>query len=240
MRTIVMLQSILLLALACGCSEKRQETAAVYRVQSVAIAPVLNMSGSDAIDTLHITDILFSELQQDEHISVVPVNRVLQVLARNNRRQVDSPQEAISLAEQLQVDGVLVVAVTEYQPYYPPLIGIAAQLYSPRPQRYGSLDVSLTTRQARPFAVSMYGDRSLWPVAHFQKVYNASRQDVRQAVKEYAELRNADESPYGWEQYIRSQEQYVRFVARQALLSTLSDPGQASPGGQRYTSAVQE
>ena len=99
---------------------------------TIAVAPALNVSGSGHLDPNAIADLMASELSYVADIEVIPVNRVLAVLADQGRTRVESPGHAWQIAEVLGADGILVFAVTEYDAYDPPVVGIASQLYGRR------------------------------------------------------------------------------------------------------------
>ena len=58
---------------------------------------------------------------------------------------------------------------------------------------------------------------SLTPLGQIQKVYNATHDDVVSDVKHYARSRDAGDSPYGWQEYLKVQTQYLRFCWHDAL-----------------------
>ena len=113
-----------------GCSPpKRVEPALVVKPElgpmTIAVAPALNLSGTTDFDPERFADLMASELSYFEGISVVPVSRVLSVLAAQGAEGVESPTHALELVRLLGADAILVFAVTEYGPYDPPSIGIS-------------------------------------------------------------------------------------------------------------------
>ena len=206
------LAAIWILLAAVGCSQTSEpETAWVAQAPPtsiVAVAPALNFSGSSEFDPVQVADLFASELSQTPGIGVVGVSRVLAVLAGQGVDRIQSPEHALEVAERLGADGIVVFAVTEYDPYTP-IVGIAAQLYGrqrPGPQ----LDPVVTSRMARPFPV--ISDREKWrPWAQSQRTFNAEYEDVQCDVRKYAKTRNAGDSPHGWKKYLVSQQWFLRF-----------------------------
>ena len=47
---------------------------------------------------------------------------------------VETPQDALDLAGELGADATLVAAITEYQPYDPPIVGVVMQWYARGPR----------------------------------------------------------------------------------------------------------
>ncbi len=193
---------------------------------TVAVAPALNLSGSPDFDPERVADLMASELGNVDGIDVIPVSRVLAVLARQGQREVGSPEHALDICRALGADAILVFAVTEYDPYDPPIIGITAQLYGHTRLGRGQSQVYpvLVSRQPRPQPGS---ERRPWPVgqplAQAQQVFNAAHQHVGRQVRRFAQRRGAGQSPFGWRLYLASQEHYLRFCCA-AVIETLVGP----------------
>lgn len=206
----------------CGSPEGNRITQWDRRPGSLwVVAPVLNLSGSRDIDVLAATDIAVSELSQLRGGGVLPTNRVLSVLASMGLQEVRTPEEAAELASRSGAEAVVVLAITEYDPYDPPTVGLIGQVYRPV---HGGGEVE------DPVTVSRrgLGDESpvlaSWPgrpEAQLQRVYRASDGAVMERLRRYAEVRAAGGSPYGWREYLVRQDLYLRFCAH-ALLSELT------------------
>lgn len=202
--------------------ERRPELACAPQTISVAVAPVLNLSGNRDWDVLKATDLVASELQQFPGVTVIPVNRSLAALAEHGKSGVDTPDTALWLAEELGADATVVAAVTEYNPYDPPIVGLILQLYTPASPAGGSgLDAVAASREATDFApagdIGLAGNQPL----QIQRVFNASDSRVLKEMKKYAGQREGRESPYGWRVHGKSQELFVRFSLWSAIRSML-------------------
>jgi hypothetical protein len=128
---------------------------------TIAVAPALNFSGSSEFDPNAVADLMASELGSVAGVEVIPVSRVLAVLAQQGRREVASPEHARQIVEHLGADAILIFAVTEYDPYHPPVVGIAAQLYGVRrDDDAGGLDPVRISRQARPTPADPWPSRN--------------------------------------------------------------------------------
>jgi hypothetical protein len=198
---------------------------------TIAVAPALNFSGSTDFDPDKVADLMASELGQVEGVNVIPVSRVLAVMARTGLREVGSPEQARGIREQTGADAILVFAVTEYDPYEPPVVGIAAQLYGEPPWWRGQVDLDpiLVSRQARPFAVGSPGDQVRNPIAQTQRVFNGAHDYVEQRVEQFAELRGDDGSAFGWRLYLVSQEHYLRFCSWEVIQELVRPPSGRMP-----------
>ena len=182
-----------------------------------AVAPALNFSGA-RFDQVRVADLLASELAQIANVRVIGTNRVLAILAEQEQMLVTSPAMALDVAERLGADGILVFAVTEYDPYNPPIVGIAAQLYVRATSEAASgFDPVLASREAKPFAVEVAYDSPGRPRAQTQYVFNGAHEDTVRAVQRYAKSRGTDQSPMGWRKHLASQELFFRFCCHQIV-----------------------
>ena len=232
------LAGVLLLA---GCvHERRVEPALVVNERLgalvIAVAPALNLSGAADFDPSQFADLMASELGYAEGVAVVPVSRVLSVLAAQGVDGVESPQHALELVRLLGAYAILVFAVTEYDPYDPPTIGVSAQLYGTGSgSGVGAVDPVALSRQAGSATAGAFPPGR--PIlAQTQRVFDASHASVAQEVRKFARDRSADDSPYGWRKYVVSQRDYIRFCCHATirdLLSGRDDPVLAAAGRER-------
>src|SRR6476646_6176622 len=98
---------------------------------TVAVAPFLNLSAERAVDGRRFALAYASELQKVPGFEVIPVG-VTEVAMVDGKIDLNDPDEVLKLAKILRVDAVVVGAVTEYSPYYPPRTGMQVNWYSPR------------------------------------------------------------------------------------------------------------
>lgn len=193
----------------------------------VAIAPFMNQSGSQDVDSLAVSDIFFSELQMVRGFQVLPVNRTLQAMVALKMRTLNGPADVLRLAEFLGADMIFVGAVTAYDPYNPPMVGLAVQLYAlpgSGPQSVGGgVNPVALGRAGRPFPASGDLDDSdpNRPRSQINEVFNASHNIVQKQVRDFAEIRGADNSPLGWQLYVKSAPHYLRFCCHRAIRDVL-------------------
>jgi hypothetical protein len=98
---------------------------------TVAVAPFLNLSAERSVDGRRFALTYASELQKVPGFEVIPVG-VTEVAMVDGKIDLNDTDEVLKLAKILRVDAVVVGAVTEYSPYYPPRIGMTVNWYSPR------------------------------------------------------------------------------------------------------------
>ncbi len=203
-----------------------------YGDMTIAVAPAINLSGSSDFDTNRFADMMASELSYAEGISVVPVSRVLGVLRSQGVSQVSSPEHALELVGLLGVDAILVIAVTEYDPYDPPSIGISAQLYGKRARPgIGAFNPVSLSRKAS-LASSSEPKHPRGVLAQTQRVFDASHRAIGADIRRFASWRGSEGSPFGWRRYVVSQRHYIRYCCYATirdLLGGLQDRQDAVP-----------
>ncbi len=232
--TARMTVSVLLFGAVLGLGCRSRQTAVSVSIENptlspmvVAVAPALNLSGSKDFDPNRFADTMASELSYAEGVSVVPVSRVLGVLGEQGLTQVDSRDLALELVDRLGADAILVFAVTGYDPYDPPKIGISAQLFGNRP--------GAGTRGVDPFALSRQAglvaarNGTLPPglLGQHQQMYDAAHQSVVGDIRAFAAKRNGEGTPYGWRKYVVSQQHFIEYCCHTTIAALLSG-GQGS------------
>jgi hypothetical protein len=197
---------------------------------TIAVAPAINLSGSPDFDRSRFADLMAVELGYAEGISVIPVSRVLAVLASEGRESVESPAHAHELVGLLGADAILVFAVTDYDPYDPPRVGISAQLYGARPgSGRSTLDPVALSRQASLAAsAARASPRRL--LKQTQRVFDASHESLVEDLRVFARQRGADGSAYGWRKYVVSQKHFIRYCCHATLRALLGGRGEEETG----------
>ncbi len=117
------------------------------QLSKVAVLSFNNLSDEPTLDGEQVAEAYYNELQQIPGFEVVPVNVTEQaVIAHEILLEGSLDQfraEVRRLAEALNVDVVVVGAITDYSPYYPPRMGLAVDWYAanrgfhPIPAGYG-------------------------------------------------------------------------------------------------------
>jgi hypothetical protein len=201
------------LAALAGCShDGGSEVVRLEPPRLLVVAPVLNLSGSEDFDPLKLTDLIASEFLSFRGVAVVPVNLTLAELERRGKQQVETPEDAVETARALGADATIVTAVTEYDPYSPPVVGLVMQWYDARPgRRVSAFDPVSASRASGSLPVELSEAGGAQPRWQIQRVFNAADREVLHQIREFAERRDGDHSPYGWRKHVRSQEHYVRY-----------------------------
>ncbi len=202
--------AVVVCATGLGCSSGKPELTLVNldRTVTIAVAPALNQSGSRKFDPIRLADLMVSELTQIPGVRTIPVNRVLAQLESEGKSRIESPEHALQVMDRIGADGIIVFAVTEFDPYAPPTLGISAQLYGYGSVSNAGFDPVEISRRPAPYEE---GGRYLQPRAEFQKVFSGSDEDLIREIKRYTKARNADGNPFGWQKFVVSQDHFMRF-----------------------------
>ena len=126
------------LILVCGCGILPQSTQLPEihnpfpQLTKVAVAPFFNLSSEPTVDGRQFGAAYFAALQSIPGFEVVPVGVVEQAVKANNI-QLNGPEQARQLAQILGVDAVVIGAVTDFSPYYPPRCGLQVEWYAANP-----------------------------------------------------------------------------------------------------------
>jgi hypothetical protein len=163
-------------------------------VATIAIAPTINLSGSRDFDPLAVSDALYGELQQVPGLNVIPLNRVLFAMRQLNIRTIDDPAQAQRIAEMLGAQGLVVPAVTAFDPYNPPQMGMILQMYTPREGAGG-------------------GGVQKQPASQANGVFNSTNQSVLRELAGFARGRTQFDSALREDKYLMDSDLYIRFVS---------------------------
>jgi hypothetical protein len=102
------------------------------QISKIAITPFFNLSHEPTLDGRRVALAYFNELQQVPGFEVVPVG-VVEEAMRQYRIPMRGAEDARRLAQILNVDAVVIGAVTDYTPYYPPRMALQVEWYAANP-----------------------------------------------------------------------------------------------------------
>ncbi|MGA2498287.1 MAG: hypothetical protein ABSH20_11135 [Tepidisphaeraceae bacterium] len=194
-----------------------------YRRQTWAVAPAVNLSGQKAVDPLIQADLLYMQLQQVAGLNVIPVNRVVDVYTALRVDQVKSERQAQVMCELLDCDAIVVATVTAYDPFDPPKMGAALQLFRRGEQRLPpNVDPRDLVRQAAPTTQSVTPP----PAGFVQAVgmFDAANGSTRIDLLRYAAGRNDPAGPLRERVYFVEMDKYAGFVYHSLISELLNKP----------------
>jgi hypothetical protein len=102
------------------------------QLSRVAVAPFFNLSTEPGTDGRQFALCYFNELQSIPGFEVVSMGVTEQTI-RQYHLEMTNAADARRLAQILGVDAVVIGAVTDYSPYYPPRCGLAVEWYAASP-----------------------------------------------------------------------------------------------------------
>jgi len=157
-----------------------------------AVAPFGNESGSLHADGLAIADHFARQLENASNLDVLPVNRVLKAMEAMKLASISSEAEARGVMNLIGADALLVGNITSYDPYDPPKLGVAIELFAGEGQwRRDGLDVRAMTRAGTDDGFGLGGaSRSRRPLAGsvngVSAFFDAASPDVSRLLRRYA------------------------------------------------------
>ena len=179
-----------------------------------AVVPFTNESGVSTVDSFRVADAFTQQLEQVRGIDTVAVNRVVHAMRAAEIVAVGTPYEAILLMESLQVDAIVVGTITTFDPYPPPTLGMAIQVFTRDSGRGGhSLDTHALTRAPTDGTVAMGTRGAFQATAQAAGVFDARNHTTLGLLREYAAGRTEPDSPFGAEVYLMDIELYTQFVS---------------------------
>ena len=224
-------------ALVCSCAKHTKVANTVYapyeHSQVWAVAPFMNESGVSTIRVDAVADAFAEQAQHVKGIDVIPVNRVILAMNKLNMKVVSTVAEAEQLLDVLNVDGLILGSITAYDPYPPPTLGVAIQLYMAPDVRLLTDDPEYVLRAPSD---QWMGQREVLthnPVAQAAAVFDAIDNRTIKEVNQYAESRHPSTSAYGPSIYLVSMDLYTEFVAHRLINELLRDEKQRLMAGLR-------
>ena len=228
------LTSAIALLLLAGCA-RQQPVYGVERPtllpgasrQTWAVAPVIDLSGQ-RVDPILQADVLYAQLQQVDGLTVIPVNRVVQVYQALRLPQVQTEEQAALVCEMLGVDALVIASITVFDPFDPPKMGASLQLFRRGGYRR-PLDVDPRELARRATLPHVSAANSGAPVAFPQAVgiFDAANGSTRESVLRYAQGRTDPVGPLKDRAYFLEMDRYSGFVYASLIEDLLRKPGVA-------------
>ena len=203
-------------ALLAGCvtpkyGEEKQLTLNDGTHPVWAVAPAINLSGESSVDCILQADLVYHQLGAVNNVTLIPVNRVVQVYAALHITRVESEEQAAIVCEQLGCDALVIPTITVYDPYNPPKLGVALQLLRRTPvDRPNNIDARELTRMATPMETQPVPSHPQF--IQVVGMYDAANGSVHAAVLRYARGRFDPTSALKENEYFVSMDRYCEFV----------------------------
>jgi len=186
-----------------------------------AVAPAVNLSGQVA-DPLLQADNLFEQLQQVHGLKVIPVNRVVEVLAALKIVRIQSPEQAALVCEQLGCDALIVPTITIFDPYDPPKLGAALQLFEKGKIAIPpNVDVHELSRAATPPPNVALPPSDNEGFKQSVGMFDAANGSVLARLSVYAGGRHDPVGPLGAREYLLNMDRFSGFVYHELIQDLL-------------------
>ena len=174
--------------------------------QAWAVVPFFNESGVTTADGSRVADQFAKVVEESEGLTCVAVNRTLATMQVIGLRAVLTNADAQKLRAAMGVDALVVGTITSWDPYPPPKIGLAAQVYL----REGLVDPA-TGRAVDPSR----------PAAAASGSFDSANHAVLAALRQYSAARDKPGGPYGDEIYLVEMGRFSEFASHEVLAKML-------------------
>lgn len=188
----------------------------------LAVLPVRNESGAGVVDVFEISDALVKAATETRGLRALPLNRTLSAMRLMGLETIDTPEDALAVADVLGADAALFGVVTAYDPYDPPTLGLSLALFGRSPAMIGSpaalpadpIAIAGGATDHGAFPASSYADG---PLSTISEVYDARNHQVQRDLIAYARGRHDPEGPLGFRIYTARMDLYTAFAAATAV-----------------------
>lgn len=185
-------------------------------LQKILILPFYNHSLEARMDGVEFANLMANELLKFDGFQVVRPQQILAAGAAVPR----NAEDALRLARQAKVDAVIVVAVTDYDPYDPPRVGVSVQFLRAQGRSLSGADIDRIVQSAswRRGPLEMSREKAGNWMDAFETVYDAHEERIRREVVAYAQAQEESDSPFvGEKEFLAVQSRYLQFVSNQVL-----------------------
>jgi hypothetical protein len=182
-----------------------------------AIAPAINISGESQIDPLLQSDLVYQEMQKIHGLTVIPVDRVVEVYVSLKIDKIQNERQAYQICTALGCDGLIVPTVTAYDPYDPPKFGASLQLFT-KPGTFGRMPrIDPHALEQMPTTTALPPMPETQNMAQVVEIYDAADGTVRDDVLAYSRGRTDPNGPLGVNEITESMDRYCAFGYHQLL-----------------------
>ena len=185
------------------------------KIRTIAVAPFLNLSPEENVDTLALADIFFREFQSFRDVILVPPIRVQAEIVSGDYA---IPEDGRKLADHLGVDAVVFGVITSYEPYSTQQVGIAVLMYTARDfglPSYGPEAIMIMSQSGRPVTLSGEAEPTVIVSA---RMFDSSDRATVARIKEFARGFSEEETPLGYKTFVTSPNRFMQFVSHEMVL----------------------
>jgi hypothetical protein len=181
-----------------------------------AVAPFVNLT-SKQVSGLEIADVFAGELAQFKGFQV---RRPAVVMLDARQNEIALPlatvADAVKLAQASGTDAIVVAAVTEYDPYYPPRVAIALQVIYAGRRVDPAMNITPWVESGKPITVSQEDSPRL--LAMFEDIFDSNDRLTRLEIQGYAKTHVAADRVFEEEEtFLRVMDKYMQFVSNRLI-----------------------
>lgn len=194
------------------------------QLRTVAVVPFVlpaqPESKDPTMDSVAVADLFASELVQVGNLGKVIRPAEVQAYLRKEGLAITTVQDVIQLARGLKVDSVILGAVTEYDPYYPPRVGLAVQFFATHQvQRSHAVDVDKLLHAGHYKIVQVSPSESVHLLASLEEVYDSHRETTRWKIGGWELVHHGSDRAFvDEERILRVMPLYLRFASFDVIL----------------------
>jgi hypothetical protein len=207
------------LAPLAGCQNNKLTQPTVLKAPYLnervwAVVPFANESGVSEVDGTMIADRFVTEIEQVDGLRCLPLNRTLAAMKSLGMTGVRDLQQASTLMRTLQVDGLVLGSVTEWDPYKPLRFGAAIEVISAgegadrKPMDLKELTMPTAESKAGGGAAKIQAELS-----QGSRVFDAKNHETLTELERYARGRFDPNSALGAQAYETRIDLFTRFGA---------------------------
>ena len=192
-------------------------------VRIVAVLPFMNHTGQENVPVDEFGEILASEFLKFRGFRVVRPRAVSRLVEPG--REIRSFDEARRIGTRVKADAVVVAAVTDYDPYRPPRLGVSIQFLRIQPREVTDAEIDRIVRSAswRLGPLGMGRQQAGYWMRAFERVYDAHQETVRGELRRYAASHVEGDGPFrGDGEFVAIQSRFMQFVSNQVAHEILA------------------
>ena len=221
-----------------GCATKPVQPISLkapYESERVwAVVPFANESGVSAVDGNMVADRFVSEIEQVDGLRCLPLNRTLAVMQQLGMSGVRDIRQVYTLMRAMQVDGLVIGTVTDWDPYKPLRFGAAVEVISAATDAAARpldlKDITMPTADGR-----MDAGGAMVAVSQASRLFDGRNNETLAELDRYGAGRSDASTALGSRVYEQRIDLFARFGAyvlvRDLLEQEAARLGVALPGG---------
>lgn len=177
-----------------------------------AVIPFENESGVSTVDVNIVADRFVAEVEQVDGLRCLPLNRSLAVMQQLGIAKISDIRQVYTLMRAMQVDGVLIGTVTDWDPYKPLRFGAAVEVITAASEAAAKpLDLKDVTMPTADSRVDV--DGALVSISQASRLFDGRNNDTLRELDLYGAGRSDASTALGSRVYEQRIDLFMRFGA---------------------------